>query len=118
MFYLQLIVLATVWIGLLAVVMHSTGMSYRNLMTFLSTFSIFAVLTVVVLVLTGCGAADTEHEVRGDSTVKVVLGVDYSVCEQLEPELKSECIQTLLELLKAAAEGEEKTAFPGIAGGQ
>ena len=69
--------------------------------------------------LSGCGfyvGGKTEHEVKGDATVHVVVGVDASACNGVPEERRAECIEALVELAKNASE-KDKDKFPGIAGG-
>lgn len=70
---------------------------------------------------TGCGPkitvqGETVHRVEGEATVKVVVGVDVSVCEGLEPAAKAECIQSLIELATVVSESknQEETGFGGM----
>lgn len=78
-------------------------------------------LVVMLLCCTACGPKITiqggsTHTVQGEATVKVVIGVDTTVCEGLEPAAKLECIQALLDLAKAVGEArnEDESTFPGM----
>lgn len=80
---------------------------------------LLSALFFMAVCCTGCGVkvkGDTTHTLQGEATVKVVIGVDVSICQDLEPEAKAECIQSLLDLAKAAAESkdQEQTGFSGI----
>lgn len=78
-------------------------------------------LVVLFACCTGCGPKITiqggsTHTVQGEATVKVVVGVDVSVCEGLEPAAKAECIQSLIELATVVSESknQEETGFGGM----
>lgn len=73
---------------------------------------------VLALLAVGCGYGprSSTHTVEGEATVKVVVGVDVSVCESMPEADKVECIKSLIELAKAVNEkkDEEQTDFGGI----
>ena len=63
---------------------------------------------------TGCGPKSTTHTVQGEATVKVVISVDTSICDGMEPAAKTECIQSLLDLATAANGNKEESGLDGI----
>jgi hypothetical protein len=75
-------------------------------------------LVFIVLLLTGCGrigVSDSKHEVGGEATVRVVVGIDVTACEGLPPEGKLECITTILDLIKTIQENQSASdALPTI----
>lgn len=78
-------------------------------------------LVVLFACCTGCGPKITiqggsTHTVQGEATVKVVVGVDVSICEGLDQEAKLECIKALVDLAKTvgAAKDQEETGFGGM----
>jgi len=74
-------------------------------------------LFAAALLFTGCAKiiTDSHHEVSGDATIHVVVGVDVTACQDLEPAAKAECIAALIELAKAATEAQ-KDDQQGIGG--
>ena len=66
--------------------------------------------TFVTLLMVGCGrvdVSDSHHTVSGDATIHVVVGVDVTACQGLEPAAKAECIQSLIELAKVMTETQQ-----------
>ena len=67
------------------------------------------------ILLGGCARVEftggSTHRLEGEA--RVVLAVDFSVCDDLPTEDKVECIKALLEILKEANKKDEPT-FPGI----
>jgi hypothetical protein len=70
-----------------------------------------------VILMMSCGrvgVSDSKHEVGGEATVRVVIGIDVTACEGLEPEAKAECIQSLIELAKLLSEQDDFETTGGI----
>lgn len=80
------------------------------------------------LLLAGCmdvKVSDSRHEVGGEATIRIVVGVDVTACEGLEPEDKAQCVKDMIELAKMLQEAQlnsddspttPETGFTGIAG--
>lgn len=71
------------------------------------------------LLTQSCGIrvnGEQDHKVEGEVTVNVVVKVDITPCQELEPEAKATCIETLVEVARAAAEGipQQQQGFGGI----
>jgi hypothetical protein len=70
------------------------------------------------LLLVGCGYGpkSSTHTVQGEATVRVVVEVDVSVCNELPQEDRAECIKNIIELAKSAnaAKEQEPEGFGGI----
>ena len=71
------------------------------------------------LLLVGCGYGprSSTHTVQGEATVRVVVEVDVSVCNELPQEDRADCIKNIIELAKAAntaKDDEEPKGFGGI----
>ena len=67
--------------------------------------------------LMGCGKvtiSDSHHEVSGEATVHVVVGVDFTACEKLPAEQQPDCIRALIDLAKAVQPQNSETAVEGI----
>lgn len=63
-------------------------------------------LLFAILFLVGCDASisgESTHTVQGEATVRVVVGVDVTACQDLNPEEKAECIAAMVELAKVIA---------------
>lgn len=83
-----------------------------------------AIMLFALVVLFACCACGpkitvqggTTHTVQGESTVRVVVGVDTTVCDGMEPAARTECIQSLLDIAKMVSESkdQEQTGFGGI----
>lgn len=76
-------------------------------------------LGVVLGLLTGCiDVSDSKHEVGGEATVRIVVGVDITACNELPPEDKLECITTMLEIVKMMEESQDQDSdnLSGLAG--
>lgn len=76
---------------------------------------------LVGLLLAGCmdvKVSDSRHEVGGEATIRVVVGIDVTACEGLPPEDKLECVQSLIDLAKTiqeqTADQSDLDAFPMI----
>ena len=87
---------------------------YAYVIDFADVVLALIVVTGIIL-LGGCArvkfTGGSTHKLEGEA--KVVLVVDFSVCDGLPPEDKVECIKALLEILKEANKKDEPT-FPGI----
>jgi hypothetical protein len=71
------------------------------------------------LLLTGCmdvKVSDSHHTVGGEATVRIVVGVDVTACEGLEPAAKAECVQSLIELAKLITEQQDEEQLEGFGG--
>lgn len=67
-------------------------------------------LVTLIMFFWGCDASvkgDTTHTVQGEATVRIVVGVDVTACEGLEPAAKAECIQAMIELAKVMQQAKE-----------
>jgi hypothetical protein len=76
-------------------------------------------LLLVILLSVGCGrvgVSDSKHEVGGEATVRIVVGVDVKVCDDLSSAERLECIKAIVELAKAAATSKdgEDGGFDGL----
>lgn len=76
-------------------------------------------LLLMILLSVGCGrvgVSNSKHEVGGEATVRIVVGVDTKACDELPQAERLECIQAIVELAKAAATAEdgEDGGFDGI----
>lgn len=73
-------------------------------------------LILAMLFLVGCDASisgESTHTVQGEATVRVVVGVDVTACEGLNPEEKAQCIKDLMDLAKIiAAQQSASDALP------
>lgn len=57
----------------------------------------------LIMLFFGCGSmniSDSKHEVGGEATIRVVIGIDVTACEGLNSEDKLECIQAMVDLAK------------------
>ena len=71
-------------------------------------------LVVLLTFCTGCGPRSSTHTVQGEATVKIVVSVDTTVCDDLPTEDKQECIKSLVDLATAATKTQQETGFSGI----
>jgi hypothetical protein len=75
------------------------------------------VLGLVLIMAHGCANVEvkgkTTHTVQGEATVRMVVEVDTTICDELPAEDRLECIQTLIDLAKVLSEKDEP-AFGGI----
>ena len=76
-------------------------------------------LLLMILLTVGCGrvgVSNSKHEVGGEATVRVVVGVDTRVCNELPKAERLECIKAIVDLAKAAATAKdgEDGGFDGL----
>ena len=72
-------------------------------------------ILLISLLMTSCGIyarGKTEHEVKGDATVHIVVGVDVAACSTLPEADRLACIEALIELAKTISEQQDNQ--PGI----
>jgi hypothetical protein len=81
----------------------------------LAFVAFFLFITGVILLTAGCGmkaSGGTVHRVEGEATVKIVVGVDVSVCQGLPDEQRFACVNSLVELATKMAEMQGNKVIP------
>jgi hypothetical protein len=64
-------------------------------------------LLILSFVLVGCGrvgVSNSKHTIGGEATVRVIVEIDVTACDGLEPAAKAECVEALVSIAKEMAE--------------
>lgn len=76
------------------------------------------VLGLVLIMAHGCANVEvkgkTTHTVQGEATVRMVVEVDTTICDELPAEDRLECIEALIDLAKMLSEKDEPKGYGGI----
>ena len=100
-----------------AAILVSAVSSTKAAVDFFVTGLVIVAISSFVLAVAGCGPKSSTHTVQGEATIKVVVGVDVTVCDQFpEGQQRLECVQSLLDLAKVAAESNNQESTGGFVG--
>jgi hypothetical protein len=115
---MQILLFVGVLFGLIVWVCQQAGLTLKTAIDVFSTFIMITVICALFLSLVACGPKSSTHTVQGEATVKIVVGVDLTVCDQFpESSERLECIKALLDLAKIMNEtDDEESGFEGVAG--
>lgn len=118
MYAMQILLFVGLLFGFTVWICQQSGYSLKTAVDIFSAFVMVGVLCVMFLALVACGPKSSTHTVQGEATIKVVVGVDLTVCDQFPVEQRLECVQALLDLAKTLNEkDEDESGFDGLVGG-
>jgi hypothetical protein len=115
---IQILLFVGILFGFIVWICQQAGFTLQTAVNVFSTFIMITVLCALFLSLVACGPKSSTHTVQGEATIKVVVGVDITVCDQFPVDQRLECVQALLDLAKTLNEkDDEESAFDGLIGG-
>lgn len=117
MIAIQILLFVGILFGFTVWACQQAGLSLKTAINVFSTFIMIAAFCALFLSLVACGPKSSTHTVQGEATIKVVVGVDLTVCDQFPVDQRLECVQALLDLAKTLNEKDEDNGFDGLIGG-